>query len=345
MESGKKPIDDRPIQWIWKSIDLKETNSVESLYDRMPSQSDESLSVIYQPFDGNKKSHFADRGQILDFAISVGGGRILDFGPGDGWPSLLIAPMVEEVVGVDGSNLRVETCAKNAEKLEMDNVSFIHVKPGEPLPFEDESFDGVCAASSIEQTPDPRATLAEIFRVLKPGGKLRVHYESLSYYASSRQREMQFVGDESQISILVFERNVEKEYVQHYRLDLDMKKSEAENVFIQNAAKPSYFALTQHVLAEFRRHLLEATTWTTLHPSCATFVRWMQEAGFSTARPIHNGGDFAEQYFDRVDEDDRPFEMDDIDTFLFPFIEIITEMEASLTSVPGKWDPWITAVK
>ena len=33
---------------------------------------------------------------------------LLDFGPGDGWPSLLLAPMADEVVGVDASRRRVD---------------------------------------------------------------------------------------------------------------------------------------------------------------------------------------------------------------------------------------------
>lgn len=48
--------------------------------------------------------------------------------------------------------------------------------------FEDGSFDGVMAATSIEQTPDPREALRKIYRVLRPGGHLRLDYEGLGYY-------------------------------------------------------------------------------------------------------------------------------------------------------------------
>ena len=40
--------------------------------------------------------------------------------------------------------------------------------------IEEKSFDGIMASSSIEQTPNPKATLKELFRVLKPGGRLRI---------------------------------------------------------------------------------------------------------------------------------------------------------------------------
>ena len=81
------------IDWILVNVELRQSSPVVAIYDRMESQSGESLPVIYEPFDGRWRSHFLGRGQILDYAVSVGDGRILDFGPGDGWPSLLIAPM------------------------------------------------------------------------------------------------------------------------------------------------------------------------------------------------------------------------------------------------------------
>ena len=40
------------------------------------------------------------------------------------------------------------------------------------MPFEDDTFDLVSAAWSIETTPDPAKAVAELLRVLKPGGKL-----------------------------------------------------------------------------------------------------------------------------------------------------------------------------
>ena len=40
------------------------------------------------------------------------------------------------------------------------------------MPFADDSFDLISAAWSIETTPDPAKALAELMRVLKPGGQL-----------------------------------------------------------------------------------------------------------------------------------------------------------------------------
>ena len=95
----------------WIEVELQPTicDSEEFMYNEMDSQSDYSLPIIYQPFDTRKKSHWRDRGSLFDFLLSTQGEgkQLLDFGPGDGWPSLIVAPFVKKIVGVDGSQNRV----------------------------------------------------------------------------------------------------------------------------------------------------------------------------------------------------------------------------------------------
>ena len=49
------------------------------------------------------------------------------------------------------------------------------------LPFEDASFDGVICENVIEHVPDPFALVAEIERVLKPGGRLGLNGTNLHF--------------------------------------------------------------------------------------------------------------------------------------------------------------------
>ena len=187
-------------QWIDANLKPEPCDSTRLLYDDMESQSDRCLPIIYQPFDPGNKAHWCDRGAALDFVFATRGEgrRLLDLGPGDGWPSLITAPFAAEVVGVDASLRRVEVCRDNAARLGISNVEFIHVDPGTALPFEDAAFDGVMAASSVEQTPDPRWSLREIHRVLKPGGRFRIRYEDLDRYRDGRNRDTWLVAiDES----------------------------------------------------------------------------------------------------------------------------------------------------
>ncbi len=328
------------IEWIREHVELRESTSAESLYDHMASQSGERLCVIYVPFDAGIRGCFVDRGQIIDYAVVCGPGRVLDFGPGDGWPSLLMAPMVEEVVGVDGSARRVEVCTENATRLGIGNASFVHVPPGEPLPFEAGSFDGVTAGSSIEQTPDAKATLAELCRVLKPGGRLRMHYESLSSYAGGDERELS-VGEGG--DLMIYERHIEEEYVEHIKLMFDLSEAEIVAVFAQHGQEPPN--ATPEVLTDLKPHVADAVTWTGQHPSCRSWVRLLENAGFASAAPTYDGGWFAKRLFDRLPESKRPREMAAVDEMLRPLVEVVVTMEAPSVAAPGEWEPWITAVK
>ena len=48
------------------------------------------------------------------------------------------------------------------------------VPPGQPLPFADASFDAVICLNTLEHIYDAPAVLAELFRVVRPGGAVHV---------------------------------------------------------------------------------------------------------------------------------------------------------------------------
>jgi SAM-dependent methyltransferase len=330
-----------PAQWIEQHINLELCDTVGFIYDHVDSQSGCCLPLIYQPFDAARRGHFTDRASAHDFSQAVGGGRVLDFGPGDGWPSLIIAPYCEEVVGVDGAAKRVEVCTANAARLGIDNARFVHSPPGAPLPFDDGGFDGVVASSSIEQAPDPQATLAELARVLKPGGRLRMDYEALERYRGGQERELWRWRDQPQPRhIILHVRNLSEERARQYRLTVDLSGEEIDALFAARGTEFGYQALTEQLLSELASHVTSGAVCDTIHPSGPTWMRLLTEAGFSSVRATHSGRRFARELFGRLPEAERPLTMADVDAYLRPLVAQVIELDA-----PGEGDPMLTAVR
>jgi ubiquinone/menaquinone biosynthesis C-methylase UbiE len=285
--------------------------------------------------------HFADRGAAHDFSQAVGGGRVLDFGPGDGWPSLIIAPYIDEVIGVDASLKRVQVCTENAKRLGIANASFIRVPAGQTLPFAEGEFDGVMASSSIEQTPDPAATLAELWRVLKPGGKLRMFYEALERYRGGQERELWYWRQQDGPQFLfVCDRKIEQERVRQYRLSVDLSDEQAQAILAADGTEIDYACLTAAVLEKLVGHITDSAYCDTRHPSGAGWVRMLKEAGFREVQGTHSGSRFARQLFDRLEQRQRPPDMESIDDYLRPLIAQVIVMPKPLDG-----DPMLTATK
>jgi SAM-dependent methyltransferase len=87
--------------------------------------------------------------------------RLLDVGCGEAW----LAEHFERYAGVDVSPEAVEAARARGR-----NVALL--KPGDALPFGDESFDGVVLKDVLEHVADPVAVVKEVRRVLVPGGRV-----------------------------------------------------------------------------------------------------------------------------------------------------------------------------
>ncbi len=93
-------------------------------------------------------------------------GKLLDAGAGKLSYRHLVLPFCEEYKSMDVFNTHPE----------LDYQSDI-----QDMPIADESFDTVLSAEVLEHVPDPEKALREIYRVLKPGGKLVISIPHLMY--------------------------------------------------------------------------------------------------------------------------------------------------------------------
>ena len=101
------------------------------------------------------------------------GMRVLDIGCGPGSISVGLALAVApgEFQGIDMEQSQIDIATSVAQEAGLSNAQF-QVADALALPFPDDYFDAVHCNAILVHIPDTSAILAEIYRVLKPGGIL-----------------------------------------------------------------------------------------------------------------------------------------------------------------------------
>jgi len=103
--------------------------------------------------------------------FSLGAVRVLDVGCGGGFLSNALARGGHAVTGVDASSTSLAVAARH------DSTRSVRYVLGDArrLPFADASFEVVCAMDFLEHIDEPAAVIAEVARVLAPGGLFFFH--------------------------------------------------------------------------------------------------------------------------------------------------------------------------
>ena len=115
-------------------------------------------------------------GNPLAFASLKEGEVVLDLGSGAGLDSFLAASKVGKkgrVIGVDMTPEMIDKARENSREGNYKNVEF-RLGEIENLPVADNYVDAVISNCVINLVPDKRRAFAEVFRVLKPGGRLMI---------------------------------------------------------------------------------------------------------------------------------------------------------------------------
>jgi SAM-dependent methyltransferase len=89
------------------------------------------------------------------------GARMLDIGCGSGW----LGDHFGDYTGIDGNPEAVAAAAARNRRVLLGTVE-------QPLPFEDEQFDGVVLKDLLEHVSDPVSVVREARRVLRAGGRV-----------------------------------------------------------------------------------------------------------------------------------------------------------------------------
>lgn len=118
----------------------------------------------------------------------IAGKTVLDFGCGWGGESSWLATQADRVIGCDINDQALEQGDVFAARQGQTNLSFVRCGDTQ-IPLEDASVDAVFSTNVFEHVMQPAAMLAEINRVLRPGGSFvstfgPLFYSPLGYHLS-----------------------------------------------------------------------------------------------------------------------------------------------------------------
>jgi ubiquinone/menaquinone biosynthesis C-methylase UbiE len=116
------------------------------------------------------------RARLREMLAPAAGERVLEIGPGTGYYTLELAESLRpggqlEIFDIQQQMLD-HTMALVAER----GLTNVIATQGDAqtLPYDDDGFDAVVLTTTLGEIPDPDAALAEVARVLRPGGRLVV---------------------------------------------------------------------------------------------------------------------------------------------------------------------------
>jgi SAM-dependent methyltransferase len=121
-------------------------------------------------------SRFTDERRLTDLREVAGldaSMRVLDLGCGPGIVSESLAHDAGQVVGLDLTPEMLKRASKRCTDAGHANATFV-LGNSKLLPFPTSSFDAVVTRSAIHHFDDPATVLAEVARILRPGGHLIV---------------------------------------------------------------------------------------------------------------------------------------------------------------------------
>jgi SAM-dependent methyltransferase len=119
---------------------------------------------------------FCGVGNPLSLGALGPGQVVLDLGCGAGLDTLLAARRVGptgRAIGVDMTPAMLAKARRNAAALGLSNVAFLLGEIGR-LPLSDVFVDVALSNGAFNLCPDKPAVLSEVFRVLRPGGRLQM---------------------------------------------------------------------------------------------------------------------------------------------------------------------------
>jgi ubiquinone/menaquinone biosynthesis C-methylase UbiE len=160
----------------------KQTERIRRIWEKQAPRYDRNMAlwdrILFE--DGRRWVCSRARGEVLE--VAIGTGRNLAF-----------YPKGVRLIGIDLSPTMLQLARDRARELGIE----VDLREGDAhdLPFPDESFDTVVCTLSLCNVSDDRRAVAEMKRVLKPGGRLLLldHVRAASGLGRAVQKALEVV--------------------------------------------------------------------------------------------------------------------------------------------------------
>lgn len=156
-----------------------DSSDVKAFFERVSVEWDDMRSSFYN----------ADIIEALAQRTELGSTMtVIDVGTGTGFVAAGLAGRAAGVVGIDNSPAMLAVARDNLEALGADNVTLLDGEV-DALPLPDDSVDVAVANMVLHHAPDPGAMLAEMTRVVRPGGRIAITDEIAHPYEWMRTEQ------------------------------------------------------------------------------------------------------------------------------------------------------------
>jgi ArsR family transcriptional regulator len=161
-------------------------------------RSEEFFAGAVAHWDKLRREQYGDRYALMGLLALIPETTVVaDLGCGTGATLADLAPHVRRVIGVDSSAEMLEAARERTR--EMENVE-LHRAPLEALPLADGECDAAALFLALSYVVEPGRALAEMTRILRPGGRAVVvdlmSHDRHDFRVEMGQRHMGFEGAE-----------------------------------------------------------------------------------------------------------------------------------------------------
>ncbi len=149
---------------------LQDQRRLQAALAERRTKSQEFFSSSAGQWDRVRDELFGDRYHLAAMAAFADAGAIVgDLGCGTGQTTAALAPFVARVVGVDESAAMLQAARKRLQAF-----GNVDLRRGEleGLPIDDGRLDAATLMLVLHHVPEPGRAIAEVARVLKPGGRV-----------------------------------------------------------------------------------------------------------------------------------------------------------------------------